>query len=90
MTAAAGSEISTEHEEIMIDFACIMKLFVHHIQGKKCLSLKGMEILPQGQSTNRAKLRAAGGGQANGASSLHSGWSAAYGTEKNLYLIVWL
>lgn len=35
MTAAAGSEISTEHEEIMIDFACIMKLILHHIRGKK-------------------------------------------------------
>lgn len=30
----------------MIDFACIMKLILHHIQGKKKkLSLKGLEIL---------------------------------------------
>lgn len=35
MTAAAGSEMSTEHGEIMIDFACIMKLILHHIRGKK-------------------------------------------------------
>lgn len=34
------------------------------------------------RTIDRAKLRAAGGDQANGASSLHSDWSIAYGTEK--------
>lgn len=39
MTAASDSEITTKHEEIMMDFPCIMKLILPHILVENiCLS----------------------------------------------------
>lgn len=56
--------------------------FTSHMRQKMSVSQRDENPFCRARTIDRAKLRAAGGDQANGASSLHSDWSIAYGTEK--------
>lgn len=61
MTAAAGSEISNDHEEIMIAFACIRKLILHHRRGSNVCLSKEWQSLRRASAADGARPRAAGG-----------------------------
>lgn len=90
MTAAAGSEISNDHEEIMIDFACIMKLILHHIRGKNVCLSKEWKSFCRARAANGAKLRAAGGVRLMEHLLCTVAGPQRTAQKNNLYLIVWL